>query len=103
MNGWYLDGGAFKTSDFAFDTGIVTAPSVMVSEPGFAILIVPFSSYSTWSGRQEAWRKARAIKAERSSRFDTRDSRSLLQRGAQPFAVEAAYHFFAEDRDWALD
>jgi hypothetical protein len=35
VNGWYLDGGAFKTSDFAFDTGIVTAPSVMVSEPGF--------------------------------------------------------------------
>jgi hypothetical protein len=33
--GWYLRGEQFRTSEFAFDTGIVTAPAIMVSEPDF--------------------------------------------------------------------
>jgi len=33
--GWYLRGEEFRTSEFAFETQIVKAPEVAVSEPGF--------------------------------------------------------------------
>ncbi len=35
VDGWYLRGEQHRTSEFAFDTGLVTPPAVVVSEPGF--------------------------------------------------------------------
>ena len=54
--GWYLRGEEFRTSEFAFETQIVKAPEVAVSEAGFDTLWCPSSVVQcdlASGGRQE--------------------------------------------------